>query len=233
MKPLKVVIIVGVLIYLPASEAKSKSEKTVNASKAVCYEERIKTDTSDVQRVVVDLDTFDARFEFGGGSKVPYFLQAMCKREKGRIIKCNVECDGGHATMELVGGKLNFDSDGINLDASIETALHMVDDSDSFRLAGSFTLNPVPEQVCTAAFAAEGRNVTSLQRGDFSPRVLRVEKYLADLGYLVQRPDWYFDRASEEAVSAFQRSAGLPVSGIADGRTIAKLRLVTQLRGGC
>jgi hypothetical protein len=228
----RVVATVALSICLPCLGAQGKSEKKADVSKAACYEERIKTDTPGVRRAVVDLNIFDARFEFGGSSRVAYFLQGVCTRQ-GAKINCSVDCDGGHATMELVGGKLNFVTDRVRLGGSIETALPMVEDEDGHDLVGSFTLSRVPQQVCTTAFANESRNVSALQRGDYSPRVLRVEKYLSELGYLVQRPDWYFDKASEAAVGAFQRSAGLPVSGIADERTITKLRLVTELRGGC
>jgi peptidoglycan hydrolase-like protein with peptidoglycan-binding domain len=121
----------------------------------------------------------------------------------------------------------------IALDAEIDSALPFTGDADSGTVAGSFILKPVDARVCAAAFESRAAAVGDMQRGDFSPAVARVKKYLSDLGFLLQRSDWYYDKATESAMRAFQRSAGLPISGIADRDTVAKLRLAATARASC
>lgn len=227
-------MIAVLLAFSPLSaRAQGKADKKASPAGPSCYEQQLKPNASGVQRVLVDYKALNVRVEFGGASRVPYFLLGACKVGGGGGVSCQVECDGGQATMALAGGKLKLETQGIALDALLDTALPMVDDADAHSLVGTYNLGPVPPEMCVGAFEFERQERSSLQRGDFSPRVLTVKKQLADLGYLVQRPDWYFDRAAEIAVGAFQRSAGLPVSGLADAQTIARLNLAARLSGGC
>jgi hypothetical protein len=200
---------------------------------ASCYEAIVLSEASDVRRVVVDGSKLDIRVEFQGASRIPFFPDGECKRDSGGVISCTGDCDGGSASMSRAGNGLSLKAKGFALNAEVESALPSSLDVDRSSLSGTFNLNPVNAQVCVTAFNSRATTVGDLQRGDFSPRVRRVKKYLSDLGILLQRPDWYFDGVTENALRAFQRSAGLPVSGVVDQQTLSRLRLAAQIRGGC
>lgn len=212
--------------------AYSKSVKPTPTPSKGCFEQRLTPIGSGVQRILVDFNGPKVRVEYNGGRNVPFMMDGCDQKSGAETIRCQAVCDGGSALFTLVAGKLRLETDGIRTNGALDTAIPMTEDADGGKLVGRFELKPVSPQVCIGAFD-DVENLSSLQRGDFSPRVAAVKKNLADLGYLVQRPDWYFDGPSTSAVSAFQRSAGLPVSGIADAETISKLKMVARLKGGC
>ena len=63
----------------------------------------------------------------------------------------------------------------------------------------------------------------TLQKGDKGDAVKALQQKLIDLGYLNGKADGDYGKKTRDAVSAFQRSAGLEQTGVADGRTQAAL----------
>jgi hypothetical protein len=202
-------------------------------AQATCYEAVVTATPSEVRRIVVDAGKLAIRVEFQGASRIPYFSAGQCKRGAGGAITCQAECDGGSVLMTRAGNRLSLKTDRYALTAQIESALPFPMEADGGTLEGAFNLEPVDARVCARAFDSSEASGSELQRGDFSPRVRQLRKYLSDLGFLSQRPDWYFDAATEAAMRTFQRAAGLPASGVADQPTFVRLRLAAQMRGGC
>lgn len=64
---------------------------------------------------------------------------------------------------------------------------------------------------------------TTLTRGDESEEVLRMQNRLWELGFLQDDRDGNFGGNTYTAVKAFQQSAGLDVTGIADSKTLTVL----------
>ena len=64
---------------------------------------------------------------------------------------------------------------------------------------------------------------TSLVRGDSGPKVLALQKRLQALGYWLGTPDGSFGSLTQQAVWAFQKSAGLERDGVVGRRTRAAL----------
>ena len=64
---------------------------------------------------------------------------------------------------------------------------------------------------------------TTLQKGDKSDEVLKLQERLYQLGYLNSDRDGSFGTKTQTAVKAFQERAGLEASGIADSNTQALL----------
>jgi len=60
---------------------------------------------------------------------------------------------------------------------------------------------------------------TSLIRGDSGPKVLALQKRLSELGYWLGSPDGAFGSLTQQAVWAFQKSAGLERDGVVGPRT--------------
>ena len=60
---------------------------------------------------------------------------------------------------------------------------------------------------------------TSLVRGDSGPKVLALQKRLSELGYWLGTPDGAFGSLTQQAVWAFQKSAGLERDGVVGPRT--------------
>jgi hypothetical protein len=220
------------LTILFAMEVHAQSRSNT-PPKRVCYESAIPADKSTIRRILVDVERLDIRVEFEGASKVPYFSDGSCEKRAGGKIHCSAICDGGNVDMAVAGTTLNLMTKGFALAAEIESALPMPADADRNSFSGSFTLKAVDAEVCEAAFVFERMPVLLLQRGDFTPRVARVKKYLADLGYFAQPADWYFDAKTESAVLAFQRAVGLSPSGVVDEPTNAKLKIAAETFGGC
>jgi len=64
---------------------------------------------------------------------------------------------------------------------------------------------------------------TSLIRGDSGPKVLALQKRLSELGYWLGSPDGAFGSLTQQAVWAFQKSAGLERDGVVGPRTARAL----------
>lgn len=64
---------------------------------------------------------------------------------------------------------------------------------------------------------------TSLRRGDSGPAVLALQRRLSELGYWLGSPDGSFGSLTQQAVWAFQKSAGLRRDGVVGPRTRAAL----------
>lgn len=64
----------------------------------------------------------------------------------------------------------------------------------------------------------------SLSEGMNGPEVLRLQKFLAEAGYLGREPEGEYGAATARAVALFQEDHGLPVTGVADEATQKRLR---------
>lgn len=64
---------------------------------------------------------------------------------------------------------------------------------------------------------------TNLVRGDSGPQVLALQKRLRELGYWLGTPDGSFGSLTQQAVWAFQKSAGLRRDGVVGPKTLKAL----------
>lgn len=85
-----------------------------------------------------------------------------------------------------------------------------------FRADGSFDARGVPSN-----------SIPALRKGDSGPQVSEAQTWLVARGYFVGPGgvDGDFGNATENALKAFQRDNGLPVTGILDDETEERLRL--------
>ena len=65
----------------------------------------------------------------------------------------------------------------------------------------------------------DNTNYPTLQTGDDSDEVLRMQTRLSQLGYLTAEYDGYYGQVTAAAVEDFQRANGLEATGVADGAT--------------
>ena len=56
--------------------------------------------------------------------------------------------------------------------------------------------------------------------GDRNENVEELQRLLMETGYLEEAPDGIFGSNTEAAVKSFQANAGLPVTGVADDKTM-------------
>jgi hypothetical protein len=182
----------------------SNRERDVSSFVSWDYEVVLPSEDSDVRRVVVDARELDIRVEFQGASKVPFFSGGECTRGAAGLISCSAECDGGSVLMSRAGNGLSLKAQQFALVANVESGLPSPQGADRGTFSGSFNLKKVDARVCETAFNSRSTDVGDLQRGDFSPKVRRVGKYLSDLGFLAQKPDWYFDGSMENSVRAIR-----------------------------
>lgn len=99
--------------------------------------------------------------------------------------------------------------------------------------SASITPKPKPSPKASATETAPAR--TDLRRGDKGPDVLRLQQRLSDLGYWLGEPNGSFGPLTQQAVWAFQKSAGLSRDGAVGPKTQAALekgiRPSTRLSG--
>lgn len=78
--------------------------------------------------------------------------------------------------------------------------------------------------VTDLVFIPEGSNgIKSLKLGMYGERVEELQKLLTEKGFLATEADGYFGRATDEAVTAFQKLAGLEVDGVVGQATLEAL----------
>ena len=81
------------------------------------------------------------------------------------------------------------------------------------------TTAPSPTTTPAPAPSPSTKPRTSLVRGDSGPKVLALQKRLSELGYWLGTPDGAFGSLTQQAVWAFQKSAGLERDGVVGPRT--------------
>lgn len=64
----------------------------------------------------------------------------------------------------------------------------------------------------------------TLKRDMNSPAVRNLQMVLDGLGFNPGRKDGYFDQKTELAVKSFQKIKGLPMTGVVDDKTAAKIQ---------
>jgi peptidoglycan hydrolase-like protein with peptidoglycan-binding domain len=91
----------------------------------------------------------------------------------------------------------------------------------------SETVTPSPSATPTKKPApspsATTKPRTSLIRGDSGPKVLALQRRLKELGYWLGAPDGSFGSLTQQAVWAFQKSAGLRRDGVVGPKTLRAL----------
>ena len=89
------------------------------------------------------------------------------------------------------------------------------------------TLTPTPSQTPTTSPTpkptATKKPRTTLVRGDSGPKVLALQQRLTALGYWLGAPDGKFGSLTQQAVWAFQKSAGLRRDGVVGPKTLKAL----------
>ena len=81
------------------------------------------------------------------------------------------------------------------------------------------TVSPTPKPTATPSFSSN----TYLRNGNSSSQVRQLQERLIALGYLAGKATGNFDNATEAAVLAFQRRAGLSADGVAGPSTLQAL----------
>ena len=91
----------------------------------------------------------------------------------------------------------------------------------------SQTLTPTPSRTATTSPTpkptATKKPRTTLVRGDSGPKVLVLQQRLKALGYWLGTPDGKFGSLTQQAVWAFQKSAGLERDGVVGPKTLKAL----------
>jgi hypothetical protein len=200
-----------------------------------CFELEFDQPRQPIRRIVLDLDSKDLMVEEWGLSRAPFFDAGMDCNDAGQgKLECSIVCDGGGLSITKRGNRVELKAERLRLSDKLDTLLSERNEaSSSGAFDGAYTLVPAPEATCRTAFGPDRPGQTALRPGDFSPRVESLEKALSNLGFFPQQPDWYFTGVTADAVRAFQRFAGLQPTGLSDAKTVAKLRLLSVLRGGC
>lgn len=158
---------------------------------------------------------------------------AGCSTLSGGRLRCQIDCDGGDA-MLMAGrdGKLLMQASHMRHGLLGEPSILAPNDADGSSLDGLFVLTPRPGSEVECRPAAD-TYFAELAPGDISPRVRSVEGLLSRLGDFLFRADTVYDEATADAVSRFQRRAGLDANGIVDARTAQVLADAARAAGGC
>ena len=82
---------------------------------------------------------------------------------------------------------------------------------------------PTPSTKSSPTPTATTKPRTSLIRGDSGPKVLALQKRLEQLGYWLGAPDGAYGSLTQQAVWAFQKSAGLKRDGVVGPKTLRAL----------
>ncbi len=86
---------------------------------------------------------------------------------------------------------------------------------------------PKAVAVAPASAAAQAVGTRTLRFGDSGPRVVALQQLLAAAGFKLEAGGSY-DARTRALVRRFQHAAGLAVSGVADKKTLVRLRRVAQ-----
>lgn len=156
-----------------------------------------------------------------------------CKKN-GANLDCETECDGGHFFLAFdKTGHARVSTKRLSMIPFLDTAVPGSVDADEIRNTGVYDLATAPQEICTTAFDMAGRAGAVLRAGDFTPRVLSLERMLSELGYFAEVPDWYFTARTEASLRLFQKAMGLSETGVADDSTMRLLRSATKRGEGC
>ncbi|WP_456724612.1 MULTISPECIES: peptidoglycan-binding domain-containing protein [unclassified Bradyrhizobium] len=150
-------------------------------------------------------------------------------------MDCQVECNGGHFYLAFdKAGRAHISTKRVAMISLLETAVPVSSVADVIWNTGTYDLETASEQTCTVAFDMTTRTRgPPLRAGEFTPRVLGLERMLSELGYFAEVPDWYFTAQTETALRLFQKAMGLPETGVADESTIRLLRSEAKRGEGC
>ncbi|MGI0492038.1 peptidoglycan-binding domain-containing protein [Alkalinema pantanalense CENA528] len=87
---------------------------------------------------------------------------------------------------------------------------------------------PTANQIAPEVAPPTPSITTRLAKGDQSSDVGQLQQRLKDLGWFQSNVTEYYGNITQTAVADFQRSQGLPVTGIADAKTLVALNLIAS-----
>lgn len=201
---------------------------------SVCYRVEMPRSYGPVRSITAKLDRngIDIQFTEWDTPNTIFLAGAACADSSGRMIRCSIECDGGHADLALTpDGRLSLLARSLrSLSLGQESRLLGSLDADGTVLSGFFVLNESTAEHCTP----EGETYqVALEAGDDTPSVAAAEKLLNDLGFLLEKPDNIFSDRTRAAVAQFQTASGLKATGVIDAETARRLVAQAATNGGC
>ncbi|MFE3838825.1 peptidoglycan-binding domain-containing protein [Pseudogemmobacter sonorensis] len=148
---------------------------------------------------------------------------------------CSINCDGGNLYLTRNETGIEMDFRGFRLESlrfdSIAFGIEQWD-ADGLSVSGRFDLRPAAPGTCAAL--ARRRPELTLEPGDYSATVERVERALALSGQFAEAPDWLYTAATAEAVRRFQIEMGIEADGRVDPALLRLLGVrVSYGSGGC
>lgn len=200
----------------------------------VCFRAEMPRSYGPVRSITAKLDKngVDIQFTEWDAPNIIFLAGAHCADTSGRLIRCSIECDGGHADLALTpDGRLSLLARNLRT-SSLGQELRLLgsQDADGGILSGSYVLSESPEAQCTPE--GETYHVT-LQAGDDTPSVAAAEQLLNDLGFLLEKPDTIYSDRTRTAVAQFQAASGLRATGVLDAETARRLMAQAAENGGC
>lgn len=218
-----------VLLALSAGSAEAQEIK-----QGVCYRGDVPRSYGPVRSVTAKLDRngIDIQFTEWDTPNTIFLAGAACADSSGRMIRCSIDCDGGHAELALTpDGRLSLLARSLrSLSLGQESRLLSSLDADGAVLSGLFVLKESSDEQCTP----EGETYqVALEAGDDTPAVAAAERLLNNLGFLLEKPDNIFSDRTQAAVVQFQAASGLKASGVIDAETARRLVAQAATNGGC
>lgn len=230
-------LIMCLMLWSPAAAAPATTNKKIKSFPPdTCYVADFPQGPDGIKRIMLDLSDRRLTVEYWGLPTIAFGDEGMWCSVGARRAWCTVDCDGGNSTFVLRPDGKVIASIGTRFISNMSSLLQHKFDADGTSIRGAFTLSPEPKSYCEDRNPLmQSRRLANLQLspGDMAPLVERLEQNLSELGFFAERPDYYFTRDTADALTAFQRSVGLPVTGIADTETFTRLGLLAVLGGGC
>ncbi len=200
----------------------------------LCYRVDVPRSYGPVRSITAKLDRngIDIQFTEWDTPNTIFLAGAACAESSGRMIRCSIECDGGHADLAMTpDGRLSLLARSLrSLSFGQESRLLNSLDADGTVLSGFFVLDESAGEECVPA--GETYQV-ALEAGDDTPSVAAAEKLLNDLGFLLEKPDNIFSGRTKDAVAQFQTASGLKPTGVIDAETARRLVAQAATNGGC
>lgn len=201
---------------------------------SVCYRAEVPRTYGPVRSITAKLDRngIDIQFTEWDTPNTIFLAGAACVDSSGRMIRCSIDCDGGHAELALTpDGRLSLQARSLrSLSLGQESRLLSSLDADGAVLSGLFVLNESAAEQCVP----EGETYqVALEAGDDTPAVAAAERLLNDLGFLLEKPDNVFSDRTRAAVAQFQTASGLKATGVIDTETARRLVAQAATNGGC
>ncbi|WP_316195624.1 MULTISPECIES: peptidoglycan-binding domain-containing protein [unclassified Bradyrhizobium] len=215
--------------------AENDAQKDATAVDEACFAASYEKSHGPVKKIFLRGRDRALAIELWGVPHMWLFTAPMLPCGKaGANLDCTIECDGGHFFIAFdKAGHARVSTKRLSMIPFLDTAVPGSVDADEIRNTGVYDLATAPPEICTTAFDIAGRAGAVLRAGDFTPRVLSLERMLSELGYFAEVPDWYFTAKTEASLRLFQKAMGLNETGVADDSTMRLLRSEAKRGEGC